>query len=116
MQTVAADARTYPGSYQEGWAPLKEATLEDKARKGYGVPDPLLRQGVMRDSIKGEAEETTYGAEGVVASDDPVALYQEMGTSSIPPRPFLGLAMRHVDAPASAVFGAIAVQALTPIG
>jgi hypothetical protein len=67
------------------WAPLAPSTLADKAKAGYSVPKPLLRTGELRGSI----EYTVTGNEGCVGSNDPVAVYQEMGTSRIPPRSFL---------------------------
>ena len=68
-----------------GWAPLAPSTLADKERKGYPVPSPLLRTGELRDSIEAEAELLT----AIVGSKDKRALYQEMGTRHIPPRPFI---------------------------
>lgn len=46
---------------------------------------PWLRTGALRDSIVSEVTESR----AVVGSGDPVAVYQEMGTRTIPPRPFL---------------------------
>jgi len=46
---------------------------------------PWLRMGLLRDSI---ATEVT-AEEAVVGSNSPVAVYQEHGTSAVPPRPFL---------------------------
>lgn len=46
---------------------------------------PWLRTGVLRASISHE----TDGKNAVVGSSDPVAVDQELGTRSIPPRPFL---------------------------
>jgi hypothetical protein len=84
-QIVQARAKKTIGSNQPSWAPLKPATIEEKAREGYKTPAPLLREGSLRDSI----EYTVHGHEGSVGSNDPVAVYQELGTSHIPPRSFL---------------------------
>jgi phage gpG-like protein len=46
---------------------------------------PWLRTGMLHESISHQANAT----EAVVGSSDPVALYQELGTHRIPPRPFL---------------------------
>lgn len=83
-------------------APLSEATLEGFHHPLAGwIPgklesypeDPLLRQGVMRDSIEAAHDHR----QAVVGSDDEVALWQEMGTSGalypIPPRSFIGRAL-----------------------
>lgn len=96
--TVAAaeSAKGYIGEYQAAagpvpaWPPLAESTVTQKIRLGYAPPDnPLLRTGEMRDSITTEIE----GLVGAVGSDSKIALYQEMGTSKMPPRPFLARAV-----------------------
>ncbi|MBV8613726.1 MAG: hypothetical protein JOY66_08120 [Acetobacteraceae bacterium] len=46
---------------------------------------PWLRTGKLRASITCEATDTV----AVIGSSDPVAVDQELGTSAIPPRPFL---------------------------
>ncbi len=46
---------------------------------------PWLRTGELRSSV---THETTENA-AVIGSTNPVAVYQELGTSTIPPRPFL---------------------------
>jgi phage gpG-like protein len=61
---------------------------------GAGSHDtPWVRTGALRDSISATAE----GLQAAVGSNDPAAAPQEMGTSRIPPRPFL--------APAAAAAG-----------
>jgi hypothetical protein len=64
---------------------LAESTIRDKASHGFPTPKPLLRTSELRDSI----EYTVSGTEGCVGSNSPVAVYQELGTSRIPPRSFL---------------------------
>lgn len=92
---VKKDAQSRIGTYQErsgnfaAWEPLAESTVADRVAKGYTPNDPLLREGVLRDSIEVE----THGNEAVVGSADEVALYQEVGTEHILPRPFLGPAL-----------------------
>lgn len=103
-------AHEYPGHYQPGWAPLAESTLKDKADKGFPVPSPLLRTGAMAESYKKELE--LADLEVVVGSESKVALWQEMGTSRIPPRPVLSLAMANALPYAGDVFGEIAVGLL----
>ena len=49
----------------------------------------------------------------VIGSPDKTALYQELGTSRIPPRPFLELGLRNALPFAAETFGAIAVKILT---
>lgn len=46
---------------------------------------PWLRTGTLRESVTCQATDNM----AVIGSSNPVAVYQELGTSSIPPRPFL---------------------------
>ena len=70
------------------WAPLKPATQDDRERKGFARNKPLLRTGELAGSIEFKIE----GHTGHVGSNDPVAVYQELGTARIPARSFLGAA------------------------
>ena len=81
---IETEAKSYPGEYQKGWASLQPATI---AQKSTG-DSPLLETGEMRDSIEHQVE----GHSGFVGSDNDKAVWQELGTSRIPPRSFLGLA------------------------
>lgn len=108
-ETLAA---SYPGHYQEGWAPLKPATLQDKIEKGFPVPSPLKRTGDMAGSISREVHLEELAV--VVGSKDKVALWQEMGTSrGIPPRPFLALGMMNAVPFAAETLGKVAVSVFT---
>lgn len=72
------------------WMPLTEDTMADRVAQGYPANEPLKRSGELQDRIEHEVE----GHEMLtVGSDDPIALYQELGTASIPPRPFIGPSM-----------------------
>ena len=93
---IARAAQEKIGEYQSAagpfpaWAPLAESTVQQKTRLGYAPPDaPLLRTGDLRTSISFEASPMAL----LVGSDSPIARYQELGTSRIPPRSFLGAAM-----------------------
>lgn len=94
-QHVAETAKGLLGHEQPEWPPLAESTLEDKRRHGYPVPSPLLRTGEhIRDTIEVSEPERENGAMTCyVGSSSKIALYQELGTTRIPPRPFLGLAV-----------------------
>jgi len=82
---MMTDAKNYLGEYQPAtgkfpaWAPLADSTLEDKRRKGFPSPSPLLRTGELRDSIHYSVESHSV----TVGSDDPVAVYQELGKSAV---------------------------------
>jgi len=91
---IADDAKAKIGEYQDGvgpftaWANLADSTVNDRLSKGFSPDEPLLRTGELRDSI----EVVSNGSEAGAVSADLVALYQEQGTATIPPRPFLGSA------------------------
>ena len=87
-------AKGFIGHLQPEWSPLAESTKTQKASLGFTPPDyqPLLRSGEMRASIEGFA----VGLTGMVGSNDEVAVFQELGTSTMPPRPFLSLAVMSI--------------------
>ena len=110
---IEDEAKDELGNYQGAagpygaWPPLKPETV---AHKTTG-DSPLLETGELRDSISHKVE----GDEAVIGSDLDIAIYQEMGTSKIPPRPFLGMAAIHkesevIDVLGGHVVGAIAGQ------
>ncbi len=82
---VQKKAKAAIGKNHEMWAPLAELTIADKQHHGYPTPKPLLRTGELRDNI----EYTVHGTEGAVGSNLDRAVWQELGTSRIPPRSFL---------------------------
>jgi len=94
-EIIKKDAQARIGEYQgytgpfNSWAPLAEATVADRVAQGFTPDDPLLRTGELRESIEAVAK----GGEAVVGSTSDIALYQELGTDKIPPRPFLGPAI-----------------------
>ena len=92
---VQSDAVMRLGSYHGAvgpfprWQQLAPATQEERARLGYAPNDPLYRDGTLARSI----EFTIQGSTGHIGSDLDIAVYQEVGTGRIPPRPFLGPAL-----------------------
>jgi HK97 gp10 family phage protein len=94
---VKEKAKDEIGEYQKAigpfpaWAPLAESTVADRVAKGYSPDEPLLRTGEMRDSI----DKSVSGMEATIGSTSQIAVYQELGTDKIPPRPFLGPAVLH---------------------
>ena len=78
------EAKRELGQYQPGWPALKPETI---ARKATG-DSPLLETGELRDSIEREVQpDAAY-----VGSNNKKAVWHELGTSRIPPRPFLATA------------------------
>lgn len=87
---VEKEAKDLIGHEHDFWPPLAESTLERKAAN-----TPLLETGEMRDSIE---HVVVSHKEAHVGSNNDKAVYHELGTSRIPPRPFLGrAAMRKAD-------------------
>lgn len=93
-ELIQRDAKEKFGDYQgsagpfNAWSELADSTKDDRVRKGFPENEPLLRTGQLREEI----ELHVHGSEAVVASMDPIMLWQEQGTEDghIPPRPVLG--------------------------
>ncbi len=89
---IQNDAQKKIGEYQDyagpfaAWDELADSTKDDRVRLGFSENDPLLRTGELRDSITYDAR----GNEAAVGSDSIIAMYQELGTETIPARSFLG--------------------------
>lgn len=83
---VETEAKRVIGTYDYGWTPLAPSTLEKKAAN-----TPLLETGEMRDSI----EHVSDHHEANIGSNSDKAVWQELGTSRIPPRSFLAGALQH---------------------
>jgi phage gpG-like protein len=85
-EMVCAEAKRVIGEGYPEWPALAPGTLAHKM-----MNTPLLETGELRGSIEWNAE----GNEGFVGSNLEKAVWHELGTSKIPPRPFLmGAAMR----------------------
>jgi phage gpG-like protein len=80
-EMVADEAKRDLGTYGPNWPPLAEATI---ARKQTG-DSPLLETGELRDSIQWSSS----GLEGAVGTDNKKGAWMELGTSRVPPRPWL---------------------------
>lgn len=79
--------------YFNGWTPLAESTLVEHARFGVG-DTPLLLHGGLYGSISHEV----IGHEAMAGSTSDIAVWQELGTATIPPRAFVGPAgMRNAE-------------------
>src|ERR1035437_9761524 len=111
-QIIQKKAKAARGKNHEMWPPLAESTIADKARHGFPTPKPLLRTGAMRDSIEYEV----HGNEGAVGSNSEIAVYQELGTSHIPPRSFLVSSAIASEARIHRMAGGAAVAALSGYG
>src|SRR3569833_911067 len=103
---VEKEAKSYPGHYQPGWAPLKPETID---RKSNG-DSPLLETGEMRDSYQHRVEGHT---DAYIGSDNDKALWHELGTSrGIPPRPVLQTAGMQTEKEVVHILGRGSVKGL----
>lgn len=100
VKEIEETAKEEIGVYQpavgpfEAWAPLAESTKADRVRSGYTEDDPLERSGELKNSIESEV----VGLAGLVGTKSEIGFWHEVGTSSIPPRPFIGPAyVRKID-------------------
>lgn len=101
-QLVEDTAISEFGSQQSGagpfpsWPPLASETIDRKIRGGYAVPNDLVREGNLKNSISHYVDKSEPAA--YIGSNDHVMVYQELGTSRIPPRSVLGIALwRNID-------------------
>lgn len=94
-------AKGFIGQERPEWKPLAARTVKEKIEEGFGgqvsPTDPLLRTGDLRRSIEGAVVLTSFGVAAVIGSKSSVARDQELGTATIPPRPFLALAMATLE-------------------
>lgn len=76
---------------QFGHAPplqdLAQSTQIERAQLGYEPNEPLIRTHSLQESYVDDVFEGDNGIIAFAGSRDPIALYQEEGTATIPPRP-----------------------------
>lgn len=116
---IQRDAKKQIGHLQpqvgtfNAWDELADTTKDEKERLGYKFNsdyNPLLRTGYLRDSIEYEIDMPKL--EAVIGSKYDVAAFQEFGTRTIPPRPFIGPAMfKNMDKIAQ-IFGECAIRGI----
>lgn len=106
-RVVEKAAKAKMGEYQGaagpfvGWAELADETKDQRVNQGYPENEPELRSGILRDSIEHQSGDT----EAHIGVPDKmvqhpyhpkpenigeIAEAQELGTSTMPPRSFLG--------------------------
>ncbi|UGY23718.1 phage virion morphogenesis protein [Bradyrhizobium septentrionale] len=93
-KVVEKQAKAYIGTYDAHWPttwlPLSERTKRDRVNKGFAADKPLLRTGELRDSIHHRVGHN----EATIGTDSKIAVWQELGTSRMVPRPFLEPALK----------------------
>jgi phage gpG-like protein len=95
------------GNYQPdagpnpAWAPLADATKEDRLAKGFSADDPLDRSG----DLKGSIETYVHKNHGYVGTNQKGAEALEFGTPEMPPRSFLATPVYQVQKEIVAAIG-----------
>jgi phage gpG-like protein len=107
---IAAECKRVIGTYELGWPQLAEATQAERERLGYSANEPLLREGTLRDSIGYEIVKP--GELAIVGSTSEIAVYQELGTSTIPARSFLAATAAQKGEAAAKIAGGIVAAAI----
>jgi phage gpG-like protein len=106
---VAKTAKGMLGHEQPFWPALKPETIERKARGNT----PLIETGALRDSIEWTAPVHEGGdTVGYVGSNHPEATWHELGTSRIPPRPFLSIAAMGKEGEVHEIMGRLVFGAM----
>jgi hypothetical protein len=111
-QMIVAQAKSAIGTYTFEWPQLAGSTQVEREREGFPANEPLLRTGAMRDSISYTIDKP--GEEATVGSTSEIALWQELGTPKIPPRPFLLPSVFYLEKPIEKMIGEVVVAALAP--
>lgn len=109
-QMVEDEAKRVIGTYDFDWPQLAASTQDQRRSLGYAANEPLLRTGALRDSISHEI--VAPGEEAVIGSTSDVAVWQEFGTATIPPRPFLMPALFYMEKPIKKAIGEIVGRAI----
>lgn len=115
---IETEAKEAIGHYQAeaepfaAWDPLADATKAERVALGYPEDEPELRSGELRDSI----QHTAGLDEAVVGSDSDIMVYQELGTSHMPPRSILGGAAVRKTPEVLELIGGYSVAALIGVG
>ncbi len=109
---VEHEAKAMIGTEYAGWPALADSTVERKAAKGQtgrvSGTDPLLTTGELRATIGHQVHENT----AIIGTPDEVGVYMEVGTSRVPPRPFLSSALHRKGEEAANAIGAAVGHAL----
>jgi hypothetical protein len=109
---ITSRAKSLIGTYSAvpAWPELAQSTQQAREKKGFPANEPLLMTGELRNSIGFSIEEP--GKLAIVGSTSDIAVYQELGTSHIPPRSFLVSAAMMEEKRAKKAAGAVMADAL----
>jgi hypothetical protein len=93
-QVIEGEAKRVIGTYDYDWPQLAASTQAQRVHEGFPANEPLLKTGELRDSIEHTIIDSHHAE---VGSNSDIAVYQELGTASIPPRSFLMQAAVHKE-------------------
>ena len=112
---IEREAKALIGTEYPGWPALADSTVERKAAKGQtgriSGTDPLYATGELRATVSHFVEDRT----AIIGTPDQVGVYMEMGTSRVPPRPFLSAAMVREGENAAKAIGKAVQHALAAL-
>lgn len=104
---VVKKAKGKFGHYQPGWAPLKDATQQERVRQGYTPNDPLLRSGELQSLVTAEMDAdgnlfvgVPEGARDFDGNDAAeIMAVHEFGSvdGRVPARPVFGIVVNELD-------------------
>lgn len=105
---IEQEAKDLIGTAYAAWPDLAASTVAEKRAKGQtgriSATDPLFASGELRATIGHRVD----GHTAIIGTPDEVGLYHEVGTSRMPPRPFLApAAHRKGEAAANAIGAAV---------
>lgn len=106
-KVIEKEAKRVIGTYDYGWPQLAETTQADRESQGYDPNEPLLRDGKLRDSIE---HTIVSDREAEIGSNEDVAVYQELGTATIPARSFLAGAASAKGKECAEILGAAVIN------
>lgn len=108
-QVIEKEAKRVIGTYDYGWKELAPSTQDTRASLGYDPDEPLLREGDLRSSIE---HTIVSDKEAVIGSDSDVAVYQELGTATIPARSFLAGAASAKGKECAEILGQVVIESV----
>lgn len=108
-KVIEKEAKRVIGTYDYGWPELAPSTQDTRASLGYDPDEPLLREGDLRTSIE---HTIVSDKEAEIGSNSDVAVYQELGTPTIPSRSFLAGAASAKGKECAEILGEVVIESV----
>ncbi|MFC2248735.1 hypothetical protein ACETRX_03835 [Labrys portucalensis] len=105
---VEKESKRVIGTYEYGWRQLRESTQDGRASAGFPPNEPLLVTGELRESIEHNSDTN----DAHIGSNNEKAIWQELGTTGIPPRSFLAMAAARKEKEVVDILGGAGYQLL----